>query len=278
MNLLSKKDIKELLEKNKIKLSKGLGQNFLIDEIILKKFIKTIDIQSNDTILEVGSGIGTITQELCKKAKQVVAVEKDQKISEILKDNLKDFKNLEIINNDILKLNLSSTKFQVQSSKIVGNLPFYITSPVIRNFLELQIPPKELIFIIQKEVAQRICAKPPKSNILAISIQFFSKPEIISRIPSNSFYPRPKVESSIIKLTPIDNYKSLIEKKLFFKIIKAGFSQPRKQLINNLSKNLQIDKEKIEKILLKNNINPKQRAETLTIEDWIGLSHSLETN
>jgi len=239
----------------KIKPIKHFGQNFLIDKQVVKKIIRAADLHPRDVVLEIGPGTGVLTQEIAKTAKRVIAVEKDPRMIKILKESLKDFKNVEIINTDILNYKLQTTNY-----KLIANLPFYITAPVIRKFLELKSPPKEMILIIQKEVAQRICSKPPKTNLLAISVQFYAKPKIISYISRKSFRPIPKVDSAIIKIIPHQKYKK-VNSKQFFKIIKAGFSHPRKQLINNLPKNLDIDK-KLQ----------QSRAENLSVDDWIDLS------
>ncbi|PIR72642.1 MAG: hypothetical protein COU42_00480 [Candidatus Nealsonbacteria bacterium CG10_big_fil_rev_8_21_14_0_10_36_24] len=157
---------------------------------------------------------------------------------------------------------------------MVSNLPFYITAPIIRKFLEAKNSPKEMVLLVQKEVAQRICARPPDMNLLAISVQFYAKPEIISYVSKKSFWPIPKVDSAIIKIVPQKKYN--VNKDLFFKIVKAGFSQPRKQLANNLSKMLKLNKQEISSLLLKNNIKPTLRAEALTIKDWILLTKVLK--
>lgn len=254
----------------KIKPVKRLGQNFLIDKQVIKKVIRAANLHSKDIVLEIGPGTGALTQETAKTAKKVIAVEKDPNMCEILKQALRDFKNIKIIQADILKI--LNSKFLVLNSKykVVANLPFYITAPVIRKFLEVKYPPKEMVLIIQKEVAQRICSKPPKTNLLAISVQFYAKPKIISYVSKKSFYPQPKVDSAIIKIVPEKKYKD-IDIDLFFKIVKAGFSHPRKQLANNLVNGLKLNKKGVNDLLLKNNIKPSQRAETLFIKDWIQL-------
>jgi len=153
-------------------------------------------------------------------------------------------------------------------------LPFYLTAPVIRKFLEAENPPKEMIFMVQKEVGQRICAKPPKMSILAVSVQIYAKPEIVSYISKNSFWPQPKVDSVIIKIL---NVKSqVLNRELFFRVVKAGFSHPRKQLVNNLSTELEMGKEKVKNWLLENEIEPQQRAETLEVKDWINLTKTIK--
>ena len=270
MDLTSKKNIKSLLRKYDFRPTKGLGQSFLIDKGVLKKIVSAADLKNTDTVLEIGPGIGTLTQELAKTVKRVITVEKDYKMVEVLKETLKDFKNIETIQGDILKI--INSQFSISNYKVVANLPYYITSPVIRKFLELESQPQSMVLMVQKEVGQRICAKPPKMSILAVSVQFYSKPEIVSYVSKKSFWPEPKVDSAILKITPHPPLIGDIE--TFFKIVKAGFLQPRKQLINNLSKELKIDKEKISLWLLKNNIESTQRAETLSINDWLKLLKS----
>ncbi len=266
MDLCSKKDIAELLKKYETAPIKYFGQNFLINRGVVDKI--TAEVMSNDTILEVGPGIGVITQELAKKAKQVMAVEKSREMITILKETLKGIKNVEIIREDILKLDLQSLP---NKYKVVANLPFYLTSPVVRKFLEAKNQPQELVLMMQKEVAQRICSQPPRMSLLAVSVQFYGQPKIMSSVSRGSFYPMPKVNSAIIRITPGSQPKFSQE---FFKIVKAGFSHPRKQLVNNLSRGLKQPKEKIGSWLLKNSIQPNQRAETLSLDDWKNLANS----
>jgi len=260
------------LKKHNIKPNKRLGQNFLVSEVILEKIIKTSQIKSSDIILEIGPGTGILTMALAKKAKKVIAIEKDKRLADILKKELdnNEIKNVEVINQDILK-----TKHKVPNIKykLIANLPYYITAPVIRMFLENNSP-ELMVLMVQKEVGQRICAHPPKMSKIAVFTQFYGKPEIVSHVSKECFYPQPKVDSVILKITPFNNLDKNIDKTLFSKIVRAGFSQPRKQLINNLSKSLDIKKPEIEDWLKKNNIEPKQRAETLNIKDWINLTNT----
>jgi len=294
MDLISPKIIKEILSKYAARPSKGLGQNFLIDKNILNKIIESADIKSTDIILEVGPGLGTLTQELAKNAKKVVAIEKDKMMIEILKETLKDFKNVEVIQGDILKNKLDLPK----KYKLVANIPYYLTSPLIRKFLEEKVQPEMMVLMLQKEVAQRICASSAVAsaedgktqtrrrqgygergmNLLAVSVQFYAEPKIISYVSKNCFWPAPKIDSAIIKITParIATRSVAGGPDLFFKVVKAGFSQPRKQLGNNLSKMLKTERKKTEEWLLKNNIQPNQRAETLNVENWIDLTNTLE--
>jgi len=274
MDLASSKEIRQIFERYHVTALKQLGQNFLVNKAVLDKIIKAADLKNTDTVLEIGPGIGILTQELAKNAKLVIAVEKDRKMPEILKETLFGFKNVKIIPGDILKTNLKSLGLKVGGYKLIANLPYYITSPIIRMFLEAKEKPSEIVFMVQKEVGQRICAKPPEMNLLAVSIQFYAIPKIINYVSKESFWPIPKVDSAIIKITPKQKLKENVDEKLFFQIIKAGFSQPRKQLANNLSKKLGLSKEKTTDWLNKNKILPEQRAETLSIENWINLTKS----
>src|SRR3989339_1475485 len=318
MDLTSPTNIKELLAKYKTSPSKRLGQNFLIDKNVLDKIITSADLRPSDTVLEIGPGIGTLTQELAKSAGQVIAIEKDRAMVEILSETLKDYKNTEIIQGDILKLSFASLRGkseatdeaiqsyrlprrllaprndEVKNYKVVANIPYYLTSPLIRKFLELNPPdggpPSEMVLMIQKEVAQRICAKPPEMSLLAVSVQFYADAKIVSYVSKNCFWPAPKVDSAIIKITPHipgviarslqvadparATWQSRVrEQEIFFKIVKAGFSQPRKQLAGNL-KSLKLSSGEIKTWLAKNNINPTQRAETLSVEDWKNIAET----
>jgi len=261
-------DLKKTLKEYEIAPNKKLGQNFLIDGNIVKKIVEAADVSRQDTILEIGSGLGTLTKDLADQAKKVIAIEKDKKIAKILKESLKDCDNIEVIHNDILKMS-NPVKGEY---KIVSNLPYYITSPVIRMFLERSNPPQQMTFIVQKEVAQRICAQPPRMNILAVSVQVYAKPKIVSSISQNCFYPKPKVDSAIINISKIKKPKG-IDMKKFFKLIRAGFSSPRKQLANNLQ-SLNIPREQTKRALAECGLDPQARAQELNINDWILLLQS----
>jgi 16S rRNA (adenine1518-N6/adenine1519-N6)-dimethyltransferase len=263
---MSKAKTKNLFQRRQIQPLKGLGQNFLADKGALKTIIEAADIKPDEVVLEIGPGTGVLTLELAKYAKKVIAVEKDVRMCEILKKQLEDqnIKNVEVIQNDILKYKTPDIKY-----KVVANLPFYITAPVIKKLLEAENPPKEMVLMVQKEVGQRICAKPPDMTLLAVSVQFYAKPKIVDYVSKKSFWPRPKVDSAIIKITPTQKTGP---SDLFFKVVKAGFSHPRKQLINNLSTGLSLSRQQVTTWLQKNNIQPSQRAETLTVGDWIKLA------
>ena len=273
MNLTSPKTIKELLAKHQAKPSKFMGQNFLIDNLVLDKIVKAGEVNLTDTILEIGPGLGTLTQVLTKHAKKVIAIEKDHTMIKILQQTINSFKNTEIIQADILQ----TTNYSLPTThyKLIANLPYYITSPIIRMFLEAKNQPECLVLMVQKEVAQRICATPPNMSILAVSVQFYGTAKIIATVSKSRFWPAPKVDSAIIKITPFKNSPK-VNAQDFFAVVKAGFSHPRKQLGNNLSTALKKDRQKINDWLLINNLNPTQRAETLTIQDWVNLVNSSE--
>lgn len=275
---------------------KKLGQNFLINQSIINEFLEKADLNQKDIILEIGSGTGNLTEKIAKKVKTVIAVEKDPTLVKILKENLKrkNIKNVKIIQDDIQKIfNSNFLIFNYKKYKIVANLPFYLTAPLIRQFLELlKNCPETMTLIIQKELAQRICALPSKiikkekfkkkglskMNLLAASIQFYAQVKIINYISKKFFWPQPKVDSAIIKIIPHQKifYQHLLNnlnfREKFFKIIRSGFSHPRKQLANNLSKMLKLNKDQVKNWLFKNNVYPQQRAEELEIKDWISLS------
>lgn len=270
-------EAKHPIKKWMISPKKKLGQNFLIDTNIIKKMIDAVNVKPNDTVLEIGPGTGILTRELTKAAKKVFAIELDEDLISALKENLKDFGNVILINGDVRQFNERQIK---PPYKIAANLPFYLTAPIIRKFLESENPPKELTLIVQKEVAQRITAKPPQMSLLAVSVQFYAAAKIVSYISRNCFWPSPKVDSAILKITPKNQ---LLKKRLaeeFFKIAKAGFSHPRKQLVNNFSSsffsknNRGKGRKKIETWFKKCRLDPAQRAETLTVDDWINLART----
>ena len=274
MNLTSKKTIKDLLVRYQLNPSKGLGQNFLIDPHAIQEMLTAAQIEPTDTILEIGPGLGALTQALAQKARKVIAIEKDQKMVNILQETLKDFKNVEIIYGDVLKLD-TAYLMRKTDYKIVASLPYYITAPVIRKFLEMvEARPRTMVLVVQKEVAQRIRAKPLKMNILALSVQFYAVPKIIAYVKKTSFWPQPKVDAAILQILPLSTAYPVDPHK-FFTVVKAGFSQPRKQLLNNLSTQLHLPRKQVEQWLQKNNIQPTQRAETLTIQNWIDLANTL---
>ncbi len=269
--MTSKRVVKNLLRAKAIRPSKRMGQHFLMRRTVLRKIIESSELKREDIVLEIGAGMGTLTRELAQRVKKVVAVEKDPKLTEILREILKDSQNVEIIQQDILKFRVSGFRFQ-ESYKVVSNLPYSIATEVIRKFLESKKPPKLMVLMVQKEVGKRICSKPPKMEKLGVLVQASSNVKILDIVKKTSFWPSPKVDSVILRITPLIN----ADKKLFSKIVKAGFSHPRKQLAKNLSEGLNFSREKVEVWLFQNNIQPSQRAQTLSLNDWLSLTKTFK--
>jgi 16S rRNA (adenine1518-N6/adenine1519-N6)-dimethyltransferase len=260
---------------NTVKLKKGLGQNLLKDKNQIRKIMASIGLSSDDTVLEIGPGLGAITLEMAKIAKTVVYIEKDQEMVLALNQKIKEEKveNVEIVNEDILNLfNDNKLNIKIKKYKIVANIPYYLTSVLIRNLLKIKNPPEDIFLMIQKEVGERICAKPGDMSILSIAVQYYANPKILFTVSKGCFYPSPKIDSVFIRITP----KGISKNDEFFKLIKAGFSHPRKQLIGNLYNQLKIDKEIIKKWLTDNNLKPGERAEVLSLSQWNSLFNLLE--
>ncbi len=254
-----------------------LGQNFLKDKNIVKKIIDSANLQPDDFVVEIGPGEGILTEELAKYAKKVLAIEIDPGLAEKLQKKLKNHKNVEIIKADILKINLpelvKKQKIKNNSYKVIANLPYYITSPIIRLFLETGFPPKEMTLMVQKEVAERICRSAGKMSILAVSVQYYARPKLLFEVHKKAFSPVPRVDSAVIKIADISqNISLLTENKQFFRLIKAGFCAKRKTLINNLSSSLHLDKKIIEEKLKKIDLKPTVRAQELSLKKWKELS------
>ena len=280
-NLASPKVIKEILEESGFKFSKSLGQNFLIDESVLDKMIAGSGIDENTNVIEIGPGFGTLTQRLCMNAKKVVAIEIDRSAVPILQKNLEEFDNLKIINDDVLKCALEkiiAEEFGGENIKIVANLPYYITTPIIMHILESKIKTDSLCIMIQKEVAERIAAKPSCKDYgaLTVAVNYYSEPRLICHVPPSSFIPMPKVSSSVISLDirnvpPVD----LKNEKGYFKVVKAAFGQRRKTLLNALSNSsaIPLSKEEILNVLNKCGIDEKRRGETLSLQDFADISN-----
>ncbi len=261
-----------LLKRYGLRAHKGLGQNFLDDPSVLEAIVIAAEIQPTDIVLEIGPGLGSLTRYLAVSAKEVVAVELDEKLIPPLKAVLAPYPNVRLIHGDILKL---SPKDLIPASDylVVANIPYYITSAVIRHLLESEPKPRRIVLTVQKEVAQRICAKPSDMSLLALSVQVYGKPRLAAQIPAEAFFPAPKVDSAVLC---VDIYPApLIKEELlepFFKLIKAGFSQKRKTLRNSLSSGLRISPSEAMDLLTRANIDPQRRAETLSIEEWEKLS------
>lgn len=268
MNEIPPLNAELLLKKYGLRPHKGLGQNFLQDPLALEKIVATADIQPTDIVLEIGPGLGSLTRYLAASAKEVVAVELDQHLIPPLKAVLASYDNVRFIHGDILELSPSDL-IREENYIVAANIPYYITSAVIRHLLESEMKPRRIVLTIQKDVAKRICEKPGDMSLLALSVQVYGKPRIAAHIPAGAFFPAPSVDSSILC---IDIYPSpLIPSELlssFFKLTKAGFSQKRKTLRNSLSAGLSISPTDAASLLTNAGIDPQRRAETLSIEEW----------
>lgn len=282
-NLTSPKVIKQILEESGFRFSKSLGQNFLIDDSVLDKMIAGSGINENTNVIEIGPGFGTLTQRLCMNAKKVVAIEIDKTAIPILSDNLSEFDNLTIINDDVLKCNLTeiiNREFGGGSVKIVANLPYYITTPIIMHILESRINADSLCIMIQKEVAERIAANPGTKDYgaLSVAVNYYAKPRMICHVPPSSFIPMPKVSSSVISLDILTEPPVLAKnEKGYFKVVKAAFAQRRKTLLNALSNSpaIPMSKEDISGVLQKCNIDEKRRGETLSLQDFADIANMI---
>ena len=274
--LSSHQATKEVVQKHNFKFSKSLGQNFLIDTNVIDRILEGARVKEGDYVIEVGPGIGTLTKEMGRSAEKVVAIEIDKTLIPILEETLEDFPNIEVINQDILKVNvqeLVKEKLNGGPVKLVANLPYYITTPIVMKFLEEDIPVTDIVVMVQKEVAERICARKGKErSVLTLAVEYFGKAEYLFTIPKEAFTPIPKVDSAFmsIKLYKDDKYKKIIEEDIFFKYVKAAFANKRKNLLNNFTA-LGISKDELRKILSEAGIKETERAENLTIEDFINL-------
>ena len=253
-----------------IKPARSRGQNFLIKEEIYDQMVEQADLQPDDVVLEVGPGLGFLTAKLAERVKKVIAVELDDKLAEVLKTGLmaRGVKNVEVVNEDILISQKSKVKSQ--KYKIVANLPYNITSIFLRKFLESENKPEFIVLMLQKEVAERICAKAGEMSLLAVSVQFYAKPEIVQIVPKENFWPQPEVDSAIIKLKAI-NKKTEVNEKDFFRLVKFGFSAKRKMLKNNLAAGFRLSQEEAENKIKQAGFNPKVRAQELSVDDWLKL-------
>jgi 16S rRNA (adenine1518-N6/adenine1519-N6)-dimethyltransferase len=279
-------NVRRLLRQSRIRPDKALGQNFLTDPTLLERIAQAAGLTADDIVLEIGAGTGALTQLLARDAGYVVAVELDQRLLPVLEDVLSAFDNIALIQGDILALNPAvliddaSRKLAASDAhyKVAANLPYYITSAILRHLLEAERTPEVMIITVQHEVAKRLVAKPGDMSILAVSVQFYADPQILFRISPGSFYPAPDVESAVVRLDvhprpPLPRE----EIDMFFQVVRAGFSQRRKQLHNSLSAGLgqRISRHEAADKLQEAGIDPRRRAQALSVEEWITLTHTL---
>jgi 16S rRNA (adenine1518-N6/adenine1519-N6)-dimethyltransferase len=284
-----------------IKPKKSLGQNFLRDKSIVNKIIESANLNADDFVIEVGPGTGILTEELVKMAGKVLAIEIDHTLIKPLQKKFENKKNVEILSGDILKINLPALLgHEMSKYKVIANLPYYITSPIIRLFLETEMPPQEMILMVQKEVAERITAspseipaesrsakrisrgKPGQMSILAVSVQYYAQAEIIFEVNRKCFDPVPEVDSSVIKISNLayrqaglKSQISKMEQNKFFRVVRAGFCAKRKTLSNNLSNSLHLDKKEVEEKIKAVGFKPTARAQELSVEDWKNIAELL---
>ena len=270
----------EVLQKYNFNFQKKFGQNFLIDTHVLEKIIEESGITKDDFVLEIGPGIGTMTQYLCENAREVAAVEIDKNLIPILADTLSAYDNVEVINDDILKVDinkLAEEKNGGKPIKVVANLPYYITTPIIMGLFESHVPVDSITVMVQKEVADRMQTGPGSKDYgaLSLAVQYYAKPEIVANVPPNCFMPRPKVGSAVIRLTRHQNPPvQAKDEKLMFRIIRASFNQRRKTLANGLknSQELQFTKEQVEQAITECGLPLNIRGEALTLEQFAALA------
>lgn len=269
--------IKEILNHHGFTMTKSLGQNFLIDGNTVRGIVDGAGISKEDRILEIGPGIGTLTEELALRGKSVLAIEKDQRLKPILDETMADYDNVEILFSDVLKLDIKEEwekRFGEDPVHIVANLPYYVTTPILGALFDLDLNLKTLTVMVQKEVAERMCANPGKKDYGALSlfIRYHSQPEIIRQVPNSVFIPRPKVDSAVVFME-VKEKDPALEKEKFFRIVKAAFSKRRKTILNALSTyGFSMDKQEIRDILNRANIDSIRRAETLSLTEFIVLS------
>lgn len=275
---------KDLLRQYDFQVRKRLGQHFLVNSGIVNNITRAAGLSPSDLVLEIGSGIGVLTRELVRQAGWVIAIELDTRLAELVKEVFIPGAKFSVVNQNVLEvepldiIKQEKVKFPPSISdpltyKLVANLPYYITQPIIRHFCEAKLKPCIMVIMVQKEVAQNIVAKTGNLSLLAISVQYYGKPEIVGYVPARNFYPPPKVDSAILKITmyPEPPVKATTEQ--FFKIVRAGFSARRKQVANSIAQGLDIPKSEVLVLMDKAGISPQKRPETLTLEEWAHLEN-----
>ena len=258
-----------------IKMSKKLGQNFLIKRGIVDEIVKAADLHDGEPVLEIGPGIGTLTQGLAQSGANVTAIELDTRLLEVLDTTLAQYGNVKIVHGDVLKLDVPSI-MNHEPFKVVANLPYYITTPIIMSLLESRLPIERLVVMVQKEVALRMVAKPGTKDYgaLSVAVQYYTKPDIVLDVPPKSFLPAPAVTSSVIRCVLRDKPSvDVIDERLFFRVVKAGFAQRRKTFANTM-KTTGLSKDRIEELLAKANIDGQRRGETFTLQEFADVANA----
>jgi 16S rRNA (adenine1518-N6/adenine1519-N6)-dimethyltransferase len=266
-----------LLRARGLRPRKGLGQNFLTDPVALGRIVAAADLSRRDLVVEVGAGAGTLTRLLAEQAGRVLALEVDDHLVELLREQFSESGNVEVIHADVLRF--SPSDLPEQDYKVVGNLPYYITSAVLRRFLSGTPRPRLMVVTVQREVAERIVAEPGKMSLLAVSVQFYGRPSIVARIPAGAFYPVPKVDSAVVRID-LGEQRGIhlgegVDETTFFRVVRAGFSQKRKKLRNSLGAGLALAPAEAAEALEQAGVDPGRRAETLSLEEWTSVAQSL---
>lgn len=280
-NLSDLTTIKRILKKYGFSFSKSLGQNFLINEDVCPRMAEECVGDKSWGVIEIGPGIGVLTVEIAKRAEKVISIELDKNLLPILDDTLRDFDNVKILNQDVLKCDLNKVardEFGDRPFAICANLPYYITSEVIMKILEKNVPCENITVMVQKEAAQRLCAEPGTREVGAISIavRYYAEPEVLFDVSRESFVPIPNVDSSVIKLILTNKNENFENKEILFKIVRAAFSQRRKVIVNSLANGLNLNKERVMDVLEKCCVKSDSRAEQLTLDDFVRLASAFE--
>jgi 16S rRNA (adenine1518-N6/adenine1519-N6)-dimethyltransferase len=279
--------VRELLDKYNLRPRKGLGQHFLADPNILRKIVEAAELSPETAVLEIGPGLGTLTRLLAGAARHVVAVELDEAMVGLLREELAHLPNLELIQGDILQLDPAGLVRGRKSSNlqspliytVVANLPYYITSAAIRHLLEADPPPRRLVLTVQREVAERMVARPDDMNLLAVSVQFYGRPWIVSKIPAGAFVPPPKVDSAVVRIDTYDATPVQVpDAETFFRVVRAGFGQKRKQLKNSLAAGLSLASTEVVGAMSRAGVDPHRRAQTLSLDEWASLARELSVS
>ncbi len=276
MKKLTPTEIKELCKKYGLSPSKKYGQNYLVNFDPVQKMIEAAEVTKKDKIVEIGPGFGVLTFALAEKAGKVIAFEIEKKLQDYWEEKKKDYANLEIVWGNAVE-KIKNKELISGGYKVVANLPYQITSHILRTLLELENKPEKIVVMVQKEVAERICAKPGDMSVLAVSVQYFGEPKIAVKVSRGNFWPEPKVDSAVLVIENIRKSKKAEDEK-FFEVVKAGFANKRKQLWRNLSVGLKIDAEKSKKAVFQVVGDEKIRAEKLSIEQWKKILENLYKN
>lgn len=265
--------ISRALHNHGLRGKKWLGQNFLVDPAAVLKIVDAAELTPADTVLEIGPGPGALTTQIAERAGRVIAVEIDADVLPVLRGTLASFENVTLIHGDILEQDIAA--LVPPPYKVIANLPYYITSAVLRHLLETRSRPTTLVVTVQREVAQRIVAAPDEMSLLGVSVQFYGRPRIVTRIPPGAFRPVPQVHSAAVHIDCFDPLPwGKVDEELFFRVVRAGFGQKRKQLKNALAHGLSLPLDGVEAALVQAGIDSRRRAETLSVEEWVALSQA----